>query len=131
MRGRFRDGEITFPHPGDGVADGRLQAAEAEIEPAGILQKRAWERHRLRDLPVCGDTRDRRAARIGQSQHGGDFVKRLTSRIVDRAAQHLEVGWRAAVVQAGVTAADNHPDAGKHILVRWRSGRRRRARAGD
>ncbi len=109
-------GEVAFPHAGDAVADGRLETAEAEIEPGSVVQKRTRQRIGLR-IPSFRSPRDSRPAGIRQTQHDGHFVKRLARRVVDRSAQHFEIAGGAAEIEARMSAADNHSHARKHLLA--------------
>ena len=57
------------------------------------------------------------ASRIGQTEHIGDLIKRFASRIINRAAQRLKVDGGLAMIEAGVSATDNEPDARKDLAA--------------
>ena len=101
---------------GDQVPHGRLEAAEAEVEPRRVVEQRAREAVALR-IAVAGGPFDRRPAGIRQAEQAGDFVERFAGRVVDRAAQRREIGRAFAAVQVRVPAADDQADAGKHVAA--------------
>ena len=75
----------------DPPGDGGLQAGEREVvgRVAGAGQP-AREGDR-RGVALAGGPVDRRAARERQAEHAGDLVERLPRRVVDGAAQRLDV----------------------------------------
>ena len=107
---------IEFAGAGDQIAHGRLQAAEAEVEPVGVVQQRprkavfGW-------VAAAGRSFDRRPAGIRQAEQAGDFVERLAGRIVDRAAQRREIGRAGAAIEVRMAAAYDQANAGKHIAA--------------
>ena len=88
--GQFELLEVGLARPGDRVADGRLQAAEAEVEPVFVLQQRPGKgvgpRVARRGRPARSPAR-----RDRQPQHGGHLVERLAGGVVDRRAEQLEL----------------------------------------
>ena len=78
----------------EGVEDGRLQPREAEGEPI-VVEERPREGER-RAVPAPGRPLDLGAAGIAQAEQAGDLVERLARRVVDRAAEELDVDRPAA-----------------------------------
>ncbi len=97
---QLQGGEVTLAHPGDAVAHGGLQAAEAEVQPIRILQKRAWQLIGLR-VPVFSQLARWRGRRDRASPSMDATLSNASpaaSSIVPPSS--LEVGRRLAVVEA-------------------------------
>ena len=111
LPGRRRAARSILPL--HGVQHGRLQPAEAEVEPAGFEQ-RARKPERLR-IAAARPRARRPGRRETEAEDGRDLVERLAGRVVERRAEQLEVERRTAVEQDGVAAADDQADAREDV----------------
>ncbi len=93
------------------VQNGRLDAAEAELEPI-LVEERPRKVVGAR-IAVGRLAFDRRTAGETEAKEGRHLVERLAGRVVAGAAEQVESEGRAAMEQRRVTAADDQADAGK------------------
>ena len=138
----------ALPHV---AQDGRLQAAEAEIQipfhlrriPIGVSHARRWKRDRLVVAVARALVHDR-PARVAQPEQLRDLVVGLPRRIIAGSSDALVVSRLCHDIQARVPARDNQRDerqrdlamlkeqgldvAGE-VMHRQRAGDRARARA--
>ncbi len=95
----------------EGVEDAGLQAAEAEVELAGVGLGEFDG-----GFSLFGELVDFGAGRVGEAEHLAGFVEGFASRIVDGAADDLLLQRRVDYDQLGVATGDRQAQEGKGRL---------------
>lgn len=96
----------------DGVEDGGLEAAVGEVERFALEAGDGEVEGVIVGVGFGGEGVDGGTAGVWQAEDGGDFVEGLADGVVDGSAETMGVGGRDAVVDGGVSAADDQAEGG-------------------